>query len=367
MSEPEKLQREQHQARRNKCLLIQKIVLIALVVAFSLSAFGYFHLNKNTYVYYTEEGNSIHKAYLNANDFYEEGYLNGTHVYVASLVEKMTADFSYKLKIDTDEVKFKYNWRIDAELEIKDPTINAPLYNHKTEIVAEQTVFEVGNDLLIEKTVEIDYPAYNAKANAFLAEYGIADKGFVSTLIVRMYVNVVGQSEVFASDRSGEYVTELRIPLAEKTFKPQVSVTVPQGEQKILAINTSYRAVVGALAILFGTLTVLSAVALVVYSVKTSDKHVDYARRVSRLLRSYKSYIQRVLSDFDTNGYQTLRVNEFGELLEIRDTLQKPILFSENEDRTCSRFYIVGDSMILYVYEITVAPSESEDAEPANA
>ena len=41
-------------------------------------------------------------------------------------------------------------------------------------------------------------------------------------------------------------------------------------------------------------------------------------------------------------------------MLYIRDTLQSPILMSENQDRTCTQFLIPTNTKLLYVFEIRV-------------
>lgn len=356
MSELEKQLRDQYQIKRNKCILLQKIILIVLCVVLLFSAIVYMKLDKDTYVYYTEDGNAIHKAYLNKNDFYEEGYLNGSHAYVSALVEKMTADFSYNLTIHTNKVEFKYNYRIDAQLEILDKNSKAPLYNPTYEILPLVTASSVGNSLSIHKLVEIDFQKYDAIAKAYLKEFDLKDTS--STLIVRMHVNVVGESEAFASDRSGEYVTELRIPLVKTAFKPEVTSTIPTGEQKILAINENIRVVFGIIAIVFGVLVVLAAAILVSYVITTRNNHIDYRRRVDRILRNYRSYIQQITSVFDMEGYQVLHLKTLNELLDIHDTLQKPIMSYENEDMTNNKFFIVADFKIIYLYEVTVDEDE---------
>ncbi len=352
MSELEKQQRDQYKLKRNKRILVQKIILIVCSIAFLFSLIAYIKLDKDTYVYYTEEGNAIHKAYLSGNEFYEETYLNGSHAYVSSLVEKMTADFSYRLAFDTKEVEFKYNYRIDAQLEILDVSSNAPLYNPTYEILPLVTKSSVGNTLLIEELVEIDYQKYDELAKTYLTNFELRDTS--STLIVRMYVNVVGESEVFATDRSGEYVTELRIPLTKTVFKPQVTSTIPAGEQKILAISENFRFIFGNSALAFGILDALAIGFFVYYIISTRDKHVDYRIRVDRVIRNYRSYIQQITNEFDMDGYQILNLKTIKELLDIHDTIQKPIMSYENDDQTCTQFFIVDDLHIIYLCEIKV-------------
>ena len=69
---------------------------------------------------------------------------------------------------------------------------------------------------------------------------------------------------------------------------------------------------------------------------------------------SYKSYIQRILNEIDTDGYQLLYVDAFKDMLEIRDTIGAPILMNENEDKTRTRFFIITNTNILYMFEIKV-------------
>jgi hypothetical protein len=57
---------------------------------------------------------------------------------------------------------------------------------------------------------------------------------------------------------------------------------------------------------------------------------------------------------FDETGYQRVNIKTFNEVLNIRDTLQTPILMFENKDKTLTTFIIPTDSKLLYVFEIKV-------------
>jgi len=50
-----------------------------------------------------------------------------------------------------------------------------------------------------------------------------------------------------------------------------------------------------------------------------------------------------------------LHVASFEALLEIRDTLQMPILMYENGDKTCAQFLLPTDTELCYAYKISVA------------
>jgi hypothetical protein len=58
--------------------------------------------------------------------------------------------------------------------------------------------------------------------------------------------------------------------------------------------------------------------------------------------------------EFNDESYQTVIIKTFTEMLGIRDTIQSPILATENREETMTRFLIPTNTKILYVYEIKV-------------
>ena len=122
----------------------------------------------------------------------------------------------------------------------------------------------------------------------------------------------------------------------------------------MLACNNGGAMVFEFASVVLGIADLVCTIALVLYIIRTRDCHIDYARRVGKILSSYKSYIQRINNPFDASNYQLLNVATFPELLEIRDTLQMPILMYEDEDKTYSEFIIAASNGLLYRYEISV-------------
>lgn len=241
MSELEKQQRDEYQQHRRNLIRIQLIVILFLTLAMIISSVTFVKMNGETYVYYEEEGNVIYKAYLADNEFYTQEYLNGEHAYVTTLIDRMTADFTYDLKMEAKNVDFRYSYRIDAQLEVVDKDSGAALFNPIYELQPEKNATVTGNAFSINESVEIDYNSYNTLAKKFISAYHLDSADCM--LIVRLHVDTVGMSESFASDNTGAYVIELRVPLVQTTIKPESSTSVPTSEQKILAKDTSNKAV----------------------------------------------------------------------------------------------------------------------------
>lgn len=352
MSEIEKQQRAAYQKRRKVLIVLQTVFAVLLTVALLLTGFLHFKVNKASFVPYTEEGGVIYKAYLSDNQFYSEEYLNGSHAYVASLIEKMTADFSYNLEMGADNVAYQYSYKIDAQLEIKDKESQMAIYNPVFQLKPLQSAEVEDNILSITDSVELDYNKYNKLAKDFIASYNLDDTQ--SLLIVRMYVNVLGQSESFAENNEGSYTIELFVPLNKDTVTPYVVTPVKEEEQKVLAVENSKKDLFKKPLIALAVIDFLAITLLLIYTFATRDKHLDYAIKVKRILSSYKSYIQRVNNPIKFSEYQVLMVDTFTEMLEIRDTLQMPVIMYENDDKTCCHFFITTNTNILYLYEISV-------------
>lgn len=352
MSELEKIKRYEYQRRRKKFIWIQTLIVGILTLATIITSTLFISNNKNAYVGYTEEGKVIYRAYLADNDFYEEEYLNGSHAYVASLINKMTADFSYDVKMQIDNVNFQYTYKIDAQLIVKDKASKTKIYDSFYEVLYEETSDSSGDELKVRKLVEFDYQKFNKKADEFNRAYNL--KNTENILLVKMTINVIGMCESFQNDNQDVYTITLSLPLMQTVVSPSVSATVPTGEQKIIVKDISSFENLKISAIVLGCLDLLAIIILVLYIFLSIDKHIDYARKVKKLVSNYDSYIQQILTPFDFSSYQVLKINSFKGLLEIRDTLQSPLLMYENEDKTCSQFFITTAEKVLYLYEIAV-------------
>ncbi|MBQ9121709.1 MAG: hypothetical protein IJY12_05065 [Clostridia bacterium] len=352
MSELEKLERANYQRKRKSRILFQGIVAMILVAATLIMALTYYRMNKDAYVYYTENGSVEYQVYLKDNGFYDENYLDGEHAYVSALMDSVVSEFRYDLQMDADSVEYKYSYRIDARLEIKDKDSNTPIFDPVYELVSEQTLSVTDRTLSIREKIPLDYGRYDGIAKQFLETYELSNT--VSTLIVTLHVNVLSACEEFASDNRGDYEISLRIPLAKEVVNVETVASVSQSEEKVLACTNESKYIYRTLAFVLGGLSAACLIVFGLYVVLTRDKHIDYARRVKKLVGNYRSYIQQINNGFDAEGYQILNVNTFTEMLELRDTLQTPILMYENEDKICTKFIIPTCTKLLYLYEIRV-------------
>jgi hypothetical protein len=95
-------------------------------------------------------------------------------------------------------------------------------------------------------------------------------------------------------------------------------------------------------------------VLLVVGILITRNNDINYYNKIKRIVNNYRSFIQRVEGGFDASGYQIVVISTFREMLAIRDTIQSPVLMSENTDKNRAQFFIPTNTRILYLYEVKV-------------
>ncbi len=324
MSELEKKQRDQYQIKRNKQIRFQMIVAAILILATLATFLPCVIMSNNAYVSYAEDGKANTKVLLADNSFYDEQYLDSNHAYIASLIKTVETDFKYGLVMDAALVNYKYSYTIDATVNVIDKDSKAPLYDPSFVLKEVKDAESSDRELNISEKVEIDYAQYNKIAADFVNNFGVDDA--TAALVLRMNVTVLGECEEFADDKNNTYTLTVNIPLLRQTVKFTTSSSVPTEEQQILACDSELKSVLCVLWRVLGVLSVLMCAWVFIFTVKTRDKHIDYARKVQKLLSNYKSYIHRVENMVSFDGYNTLKVVTFEELLEIGDKLQNPVL-----------------------------------------
>ncbi len=350
MSEAERNKRSHYKQNRKKWILIQAsaILLVALI---ALSMFiVYSSLNKTYYVSYAEEGYADYNVVLKENEFFANNTIPDGQGYITELIDKINTTFRYQMHINSPGVKYEYTSYVEATLKVVDKTTEKVLYSPTFDLVEKQTKKTDGY-MNISDIVSIDYHKYNNMAAQFIDVYGLENAD--CSLVVTMYADISGSSNEFIGTAENDYSVSVVIPLCKKTISISTTSSAPNSELNLLPCRRDTDpAVFSALAIVFTCVAALLGGALIGFVYITRNDDINYEIKVKKLLNSYRSYIQIITNSFDTTGYQILVLSTFNEMLGIRDTIQSPILMSENEDKTRTLFLIPTNTKILYVFEI---------------
>ena len=158
MSEKEKKKRALYRKNREKWIFVQSVIVAVLTVAVLISAIVSVQLNKKYYIGYRESGTIDYNVFLKDNEFFEQNHLGKDQSYVASLIDKIIADYSYEIDMDVDDVNYKYSYTIKSRLEIMDNTSKVAIFNPEKELVNVQNKSQSSsNKLRINEIVVINY------------------------------------------------------------------------------------------------------------------------------------------------------------------------------------------------------------------
>ena len=353
MSEAERKRRLDYKQKRSRWILIQAIA-IALIAVIAIGSFLiYNHMNRTYYISYAERGSVNYKVHYKENNFFEDEWIGPDQAYVVYLIDNIVSEFKDDLAVDADKVDFDYRYSIDAQIFVLDKISGDPLYSPKFELVPEKVATAHSNKLSIREKVEIDYVEYNKLTKTFIDVYGIV--GPKCHLAVTLTVDVIGKCDEFEDNSNNSYFVSLNIPLNLETIDINSSSSISEDESKVLAcsgaVNQNIFLVLGIIA---AVLDVILGAILLAFAYLTRNEDINYTIRVKKLLSAYRSFIQQIDGEFNTEGYQIIFIKSFVELLGIRDTIQSPVLMSENTDQTCTSFLIPTNTKLLYIFEVKV-------------
>jgi hypothetical protein len=311
-------------------------------------------MNQTYYIEYTEVGSADYEVRYKENSFFEDEWIGAGNSYVTSLIDEIRADFTYSMDMEANDVGFDYEYDITAQLIISDMDTGDHIFAPKQELIQKTTkAIDRTDGFSIRDIVSIDFREYNSLAHTFITAYGLRNAS--SMLAVSMNVKVLSRCESFENTNQNTYAITVNIPLLEDNFSINTSSSVTDGENKVLAcvgaVNQKVFMIIG---IVSAILAAICAGVLVAFIYLTRNEDINYTIKVQKLVRAYRSFIQEIDGEFDTEGYQIVPIKTFVEMLGIRDTIQSPVLMWENRDKTMTQFLIPINTEMLYTFEIKV-------------
>lgn len=345
--------------RRNT--ITSYICILVILVILSMSFILLYAKSKEIkYVTYKEDSNIDYNVYLKENDIFEHNYLGKGNRYIASLIDYIDAMFEYNLSLDKDNIDYKYSYRIEATVNVKEKNSSQSLFN-KTETIKSNTSANTNNQYIqIREKVNIDYNKYNDWTKNFVNLFELNDAE--STLTINMYINVLSTCEEFEQNESKESVMTLSIPLTTKTMAIDISNNLINSDNNVMLCKTKNATIY--LYILMSSIFVLIALLVTIKLFKfiSESRTAEniYEHELKKILNNYKSYIQKVNTTFDLEGYQVLPIDTFTDMLEIRDTIGQPILMVESKQKNGAYFIIPCNTKILYMYCLKVSDIQNK-------
>ena len=314
--------------------------------------YRFYSLNKAHYIKLTESSKLDYNVCLKENDFFGTKCLDKDNQYVASLIDYIPASFNYSLLFSDNSFDYNYSYKIDAKFNVIDKDNKRTLFT-KTETLYQSETIKTNNKANIHYDLNIDYNKYNDILNSFITLYDLDETS--NTLEVFMHVNVSSSGNTSMDDISKDSVISLSIPLTRKTVNIDIKgISSDHNATNILVKNTNrYKFI-----LFFAVAPIVIAMIIYIYVLYYTNKNKTvleiYQKRIKKILNMYDSYIQRITGSYPIGASQICKVARFKDILEIKDSSDKPLLMLENEEKTGTFFIIPVEKGILYTYALRV-------------
>ena len=341
------------------------IILYAIPILFLLigviSIYNYCSLNKGQFINYTEDSNIEYNVCLKDNQFYEQKCLSKGNQYVASLIDYIPANFNYKLDFINGNVEYIYNYKIIAEFDVLDNDNDKVLYT-KEEVIYKSEDKVTNTGININYNLNIDYNKYNNLLSSFISIYDLSQTKNSLKVSMKVDIRNNGNNNIDFSNLNNSKATSITIPLTTKTVNIDISGTTLNTDSNKIVIKPQQNYV-----LLLVTGIVLIIIGVVFYAVisliikKTRTVKEIYDDRIKKITLTYDSYIQRITGDYPIGASQICKVTSFKDMIEIKESSEKPLLMLENKEKTGTFFLIPVGEGVIYTYALRVVDIEAEN------
>lgn len=357
-----KVKKDNKKLKHNLYIGYETKIAMTIVLTFLLLLIGSYYIIKSINllsvlnVNYREKSNLDYKVYLKNNEFYDSEYLGKGMSYVASLIDKITADFNYTFDIDKDS-NINFDYDITAELVISDTNKNN-VFLKKEYTLLQNTKEEMANakQHTINKTIDIDYDYYNTIANKFRISYGVETRSDLN-----IYLNIHEKnSENNSFKLENKSVMALTIPLSQKSINitldyKDINKTSEVIKNSQIIINNYIYLIMGIILLLIGIIELIYLINLLLL---IKNKKTKYDKFIAKILNEYDRLIVETTTGPNTQDKNIIKINKFEELLDVRDNLKLPIKYFIISKHQKCQFYIDHEEEI---YILTIKEVDIED------
>lgn len=325
------------------------VLFVSLFLIFLITSIS---INEKGNINYKQSSNLDYKVYLKPNNYYSEKYLDKNMQYIASLIDNVDVNFNYNFSAN-EEINYKYTYYVKSEVRVANSDDSTKVIYSKSDRVTEPVTLSKENSLGfdINQNIKVDYNKYNDQIKSFKSSYLInAD----SNLILSLCVGVEDQKGNKIKDINTNEVMSLNIPLTQQMINISMNYkeTNNSNNAKIYKDFNISNKVLFAFSILSLIGALIYIVLLVMFLRKTSTKKTIYDITLSKILREYDRVIVNSRKPIAITG-EIIELSSFNELLDVRDNLEKPIIFKEIHKGQKSEFVVKnGDETYRYVLKL---------------
>ena len=314
---------------------------ILLLIGILVLVYG-FNDTTNESICYKEDNSLNYKVYLKDNNYFESKYLEEGKTYIASLIDYISIDYTYKLDFD-EKVSGSYKYYLKANVSANKPNNEEGNYWSKDYIIKdeEKRDFEDKNSVIITDHNNVTYDTYNKVLSEFKKEYDLDTDGELTiSLVVETFIKDTDVNKKIPSKMS------LSIPLLEKAVNANISKNVVDNS-KCIVKELEQNAYIFLLIKFIGVGIIVLSIVFLVRSVlryRIFSKNNDFELKLNKLLTNHDSIIASVEDLPDISDFNVVDVVSFNELIDVYNEVRMPINYCRVSKKKAI-FLLINDNM----------------------
>ncbi len=322
------------------------LVCCISLILFAVALISY--LNVKTTSTFREKSGVNYQVCLNENEYYSNTCAEEEKEYVSAITNIIRADFKYDAVYQEKENR-NAQYYIKSKLLIK--TINEPekeLLSKETKLTDIKEINENSNVISVVETVDIPFQQYNDYAQKYKNDYSLLSNCQVIVSLIMINNNLEKE------------ISSITIPLTKTTYNISKYELKEQEQEYFIESSKTEKAIFLGLVAVAAAVCIFTGAKLVKFLLATRVKESKYDKKLKQILSTY----DRVIITLNDNNRilqenEIYTVNSFLELLDVRDTIDKPILYHKvNNVKT--EFY-VQDTNKVYKYTMKEADFEESN------
>ena len=268
--------------------------------------------------------------------------------YISTLTKNVPVTFNYNLTYSSD-VNYDIEYYVLGKTIIYDRDDATKILFRDDKILVERnSVKGTSSNARITTKVDVPFKERNDYVNGYKSKYAL---------------NALASYEVvlYADDGTGpKEVASVTIPLSTQTFNISEETVLKENQSMSMqkvgldSINTVF-GILGVVFLVGGVIVLIKLITLVYKAVNGTT--TAYEKKLNQILTEYDRVIVISRSEYNIDpNKQFIKVDSFYELLDARDTLEKPIIY-EKVNSVKSFFYVEDNDKI---YRFAMKESDFE-------
>lgn len=324
-----------HFGFEKRVILMGSLTIISFVLAiiFCYQAINYSDIDN---VSYSERSSVTYSVCLNDNDYYKGQCQSSGMQYISTLTKSIPVVFNYNINYSS-AVNYKLDYYILGKTIIYDRDDASKVLYRDDKLLSERKSVE-GTDVIakLNTKIDVEFKEKNDFVNGYKSKYALNS---LASYDVVLYVD---------DGKGPREVASVSIPLSMQTFG--ISEETVANEDQLVSMEkaglASINTVFGLVGGVFGIIGAVILVKLIKLIYVTIDGGSPYEKKLNQILAEYDRVIVMSKSEYKINpDKQFIKLDSFFELLDARDTLEKPIIY-EKVNSVKSYFYVEDDERI---------------------